>query len=157
MIKIDTIELPSVGTTMPKLEFEPVELYSKPSITGRLHKVFQYCDADEDYGAFETVWFNRVFKIEVVGIDKTTYDALELLNGTNTTITFERDAYTEQFEGNLDMTFFKFDEHLWFDAVNIEFTVTRRVPEVPHIMFFGFDITPPVEGNDSIMFFGDEV
>jgi hypothetical protein len=24
-------------------------------------------------------------------------------------------------------------------------------------MFFGFDITPPVEGNDSIMFFGDEV
>jgi hypothetical protein len=31
------------------------------------------------------------------------------------------------------------------------------VPEAPHIMFFGFDITPPVEGNDSIMFFGDEV
>lgn len=157
LIKIADIELPLAATTKPELDFEPIIKYDEPSITGRLHKEFVFGDADNDYGNFETVMYKRKFKFSIIGISKDTYDALYLLDGTNTTITFQRDAYTEQFEGNLDFTFFKHDEHLWYDAANVEFTVTRRVPVAPHIMFFGFNTTPPVESNNSLMFFGDEV
>jgi hypothetical protein len=124
-------------TTMPKLDFEPIELYSKPSVTGRLHKVFQTELANEDYGDYTTIRFYRKFSMEIIGLTKAEYDSLTPLDGTNTTLRFERDTYTEEYEGNLDMTFFKFDEHLYFDAVNIEFVVTKQ-KKISTI------ITPPI-------------
>jgi hypothetical protein len=144
-------------TTMPKLDFEPIELYSKPSVTGRLHKVFQTELANEDYGDYTTIRFDRKFSMEIIGLTKAEYDSLAPLDGTNTTFRFERDTYTEEYEGNLDMTFFKFDEHLYFDAVNIEFIVTRQVPQITEdtLFFLGDFITPPVDVPDTLFFLGE--
>lgn len=130
MIKIGTVELPT-STTMPELEFEPVVLYSKRSITGKLHKVYQLTDVNTDYGLFESVLFKQKFKFDVVGIDKSTYDSLVLLDGSNVKLIFDRDLYSEEYNVNLDLNFYKFDEHLWYDAVGIECEVTEQLPVLP--------------------------
>jgi len=144
-------------TTMPKLDFEPVVDYSEPSVTGRLHNVYRVEAALSEYGDYDTIRFDRKFSMEIIGLTKAEYDSLTPLDGTNTTLRFERDTYTEEYEGNLDMTFFKFDEHLYFDAVNIEFVVTRQIPQVIYYNEFSIGelITPPVAITDNEFSIGD--
>ena len=126
-ITLGGIELPKL-TTMPELDFEPVVLYSKESITGRLHNVYQVLPALAEYGDYNSILFNRKFKFEIVNLTYAEWQSLDVIDGTNCTLRFERDLYTEEYKGNLDCTFFKFDEHNYFDAVNIEFVVTEQIP-----------------------------
>jgi len=150
------ITLPS-HTTLPKLDFSPVVLYSEPSITGRLHNVYLESESFENYGNYDTIRFNRKFTFEIIGLTYAEWVSINAIDGSNCTLRFERDIYTEEYEGNLDCTFFKFDEHNYFDAVSIEFTVTEQNPTIPTIMFFGHMITTPPVNNNSLMFIGDEI
>ena len=142
-------------TTMPKLDFDPVLLYSKPSVTGRLHNVYQTIAASRDLGNYDTVLFNRKFSFDIIGLTKAEYDSINAIDGTNTTLDFIRDNYSEYFKGNLDCTFFKFDEHIYFDAVSIEFTVTEITPKLVSIMYFAHKVTTPKIPNTNIMYLGE--
>jgi len=155
-ITLGGVELPK-QTSMPKLKYEPVVLYSNPSVTGRLHNVYQRC-FDEQLNV-STVLFERIFTFEIVNIDEPTYSQLNAIDGTNCVLKFERDTYTEEFDVNLDMTFFKFDDHIWFDCVNISATVAV-VEEVPPqeedtLFFLGDLITPPGTVTDNLFFLGE--
>jgi len=140
-------------TSFPKLEYEPVILYSKPSVTGRLHNVYRRITVKQFGYIVDSVKFNRVFKFEIIGIDETTYNSLKTIDGTNCLLEFYRDTYTEKFMGNLDMTFFKFDDHIYFDSVKIEFTVTEEV-YIQSIMYFAHAITNAIVSNNNLMFVG---
>ncbi len=154
-ITLGGVVLPKL-TTMPELDFEPIVLYSKESITGRLHNVYQVEKALSEYGDYNSIRFSRKFKFEIISLTYDEWQALDAIDGTNCHLIFERDTYTEEYIGNLDCTFFKFDEHNYFDAVNIEFTVTSQVPlGAVTLMWIGFDITEPIEPNDSLMWISE--
>ena len=118
-------------TEPPKLDYEEIELYSKPSVTGRLHIEYKTELVNPDLGVFNTVKFNRKFSFNITRLSKAQYDSLRAIDGTNCLLAFDREQYGEEYMGNLDMTFFKFDEHNYFDAVSVEFTVTSQLPVMP--------------------------
>jgi len=144
-ITLGGVELPK-QTGFPKLKYEPITLYSAPSVNGRLHNVYQrYLNKQLNVN---TVLFERVFTFEIVNIDEPTYNQLNAIDGTNCTLKFERDTYTEEFKVNLDMTFFKFDDHIWFDCVDISAMVTEDIPsQDEYTLFFLGDlitVIPPI-------------
>jgi hypothetical protein len=157
LISIANIELPENETLKIDYDFEPKILFNKPAITGRLHKEFLFTQADEDLGDFQTVDVRRVFKFTILGLSKATYDSLKALDGHKTTITFDMPTFKEMFEGNFKATFFKYNENVWFDAMNVQFTVVKKLPKPTSIMWIGFEITPPVAPNNSIMWIGEQI
>jgi len=111
---------------MPKLEFEPVILYSEPSVTGRLHNTYQRETVPVDFGVFTSVRFNRKFTFSIINLTFAQSELLKTIDGTNCVLTFIRERYSEEYNGNLDCNFLKFDEFIYEDAVDISFTVTSQ-------------------------------
>jgi len=148
------ITLPKL-VDMPKLDYEPVILFSEPSITGRLHKVFQRFVCKQFGDIINSVKFNRKFSFKIINLTYEEWQAIDAIDGTNCTLRFERDAYIEEYLGNLDCNFFKFDKNNYFDAVNIEFTITEEV-YVQSIMYFARTITNPITSNLNLMFLGSK-
>lgn len=156
-ITLGGVELPK-QTGFPKLKYSPIMLYSQPSVTGRLHNVYQrYFNKQLE---LNTTLFERVFTFEIVNIDEPTYNQLNAIDGTNCALRFERDTYTEEFRVNLDMNFFKFDDHIWFDCVDITATVTEDVlMSLPvNIFYFAHELIPaPVMPEGCIFYFSTEI
>jgi len=138
---------------MPKLDFEPVILYSEPSVTGRLHNTYQRFACEQFGFILDSIKFKRKFTFNIINLTFLEWQAIDAIDGTNCSLRFERDNYTEEYLGNLDCNFLKFDENNYFDAVDIEFTVTEEV-YIQNLMFLAHTYTNPIAPNSNIMFIG---
>ena len=158
-VYLGNIEIPEPVEIEQSYEEVYQENGENESITGKLHLVFVPADSSPNFGTYTTIKFRRKFTISLFDIDETTAGQLLAIDGTNQELFVDRDEYKEKYNGNISMIYSKWENHNWFDTFEIEFTVTEELySEISaNLMWFGHYLTNPVENNNSIMFFGDEV
>ena len=122
-------------------------------MTGKLHKVWLRGTPDLEYN--NTLQFRRVFNLKVIELTEEFSATLFALDGSNVDLAFIDDSWSEYYKANISITRFKFDSLVYFDAANINLTVTESLPKPVNLAFFADFVTPAPTNNNSIMFLGD--
>jgi hypothetical protein len=82
----DYVELPEPVEV--KLDYEPIVLYDKESITGKQHRVYER--ETNKVSLRDTLKFKQTYELDIIDIDETTYKALRDCDGLECYLVLQR-------------------------------------------------------------------